>query len=175
MNPATPPFPVVRVGLHGVNGHQIHERLLDCPFARVVAVSGFPASQIPRLLANNPEVRHCQTLDELLANARVDVVSLCSPRRDQQAADAIASLRAGKHVYAEKPCATEERDLDAILETARQTGKRFREMCDTIYSQPWHGLKELVASGRLGTVVQVHAQKSYPWHDGRSADEGVDG
>jgi predicted dehydrogenase len=36
-------------------------------------------------------------------------------------------------------------------------------------------MREVVASGAIGEVVQVLAQKSYPWADWRPADENIDG
>jgi predicted dehydrogenase len=36
-------------------------------------------------------------------------------------------------------------------------------------------MRRLIRSGAIGTVVQVLAQKCYPWHDQRPADENIDG
>ena len=105
----------------------------------------------------------------------MELVSLCSPRRRDQARDAIRCLEAGKHVYAEKPCAFTEADLDAILATAARTGRQFHEMAGTAFEQPYFAMRELVATGRLGPVIQVFAQKSYPYFDGRPQDEDIDG
>ena len=115
------------------------------------------------------------SLDELLRHPEVELVSLCSPRRRDQARDAIRCLEAGKHVYAEKPCAFTEADLDAILATAARTGRQFHEMAGTAFEQPYFAMRELVATGRLGPVIQVFAQKSYPYFDGRPQDEDIDG
>jgi predicted dehydrogenase len=105
----------------------------------------------------------------------VDLVVLCSPRRDRQPDESIRCLEAGKHVYAEKPCALHEVDLDRVLAAAAAAGRRFHEMAGTAFSQPYYAMRQVVAAGTLGTVVQVLAQKSYPLHDRRPQDEGVDG
>lgn len=156
------------VGLYGANGHQIHRELADHTDAGLVAVAGCAADFCPGAV-------HYATLDELLANTAVELVSLCSPRRADQAGDAIRCLRAGKHVYAEKPCALTEADLDAIIEAAQQTGRQFHEMAGTVVTQPYREMRRLIAEGAIGEVVQVLAQKSYPWRDSRPADEAVDG
>jgi predicted dehydrogenase len=49
----------------------------------------------------------------------VDVVSIASPA-SAHAAQALAVLRAGKHVYIEKPIATSLEDADLIVATARE-------------------------------------------------------
>src|SRR5258708_36028462 len=167
--------PVINVALYGANGHQIHDLLVDHPDARLVAMAAFPRERLPPALRELPEIRVCATLDELLADPRVELVSLCSPRRRDQAQDAIRALRAGKHVYAEKPCAFDETELDEILRVAQEAGRYFREMAGTAFEQPYYAMREIVLAGRIGRVVQVIAEKSYPYHDGRPQDEDVDG
>jgi len=163
----------IRVGLYGSNGHQIHNRLIDHPHAEIVAVAAFGPAAIPDHLTK-AGVQVYESLDELLASD-VQLVSLCSPRRADQADDAIRSMEAGKHVYAEKPCALRSDDVDRITATAHRTGVIFHEMASTAFDQPYCTLRRIVESGVLGTIVQVYSQKSYPWHDGRLQDEQIDG
>jgi len=166
----------IGVGLYGTNGHQIHGQLADHPLARLVATAAFDRSALPEPLRADRAVRHYGTLEEMLADPAVELVSLCSPRRRDQAAEAIRCLRAGKHVYAEKPCAMAEGDLDAILAAVAETGRQFREMANGVAeTQPFLAMRRVVEAGTIGTVVQVLAQKSYPWHDRRPQDEDVDG
>lgn len=163
----------IAVGLYGLNGHQIQRQLLAHPDAELVAVAGVS----PEFVAGIPEsVRVYGTLAELLRDTQVELVSLCSPRRADQAADAVACLKAGKHVYAEKPGALTEEALDAILRAARESGKEFHEMADTVFHEPFWTMRNLVRSGKLGKVVQVYIQKSYPLRPGiRPQDEDTDG
>jgi predicted dehydrogenase len=165
----------VNVALYGANGHQIHELLVDRPATRLVAIAEFPRERLPAGLREDDALRVYATLDELLADPRVDLVSLCSPRRRDQPVDAIRALRAGKHVYAEKPCAFEEAELDAILRTAHESDRMFHEMAGTAFQQPYLAMRAVVRAGRIGRVVQVIAEKSYPYHAGRPQDEDVDG
>jgi predicted dehydrogenase len=165
----------IRIGLYGTNGHQIQRELVDHPLGVCVATAAFDQSKLPEPLQQDPTITHYATLDELLVDERVDMVSLCSPRRRDQAREAIQCLEAGKHVYAEKPCAMTEPDLDRIIVTAHRTGKVFHEMAGTAFVQPYRAMRELVQAGTLGTVIQVLAQKSYPYHDRRPEDEDVDG
>jgi predicted dehydrogenase len=177
------------VGIYGKNGHQIAGLLAQHPRAELVATAAYPADlpaaflplqkgEIQRGsagLRENKNIRQYASLQELLRDERVVLVSLCSPRRRDQAADAIACLQSGKHVYAEKPCAMSEADLDGILDAAKSAGREFHEMAGTAFEQPYLALRRLVQAGTLGTVVQVLAQKSYPLHDRRPQDEDVDG
>jgi predicted dehydrogenase len=165
----------IAVGLYGSNGHQVLNELENHPGACLAAFSGMPVQKLPKSLQTQAGIKQYGTLAELLQDPRVELVSLCSPRRDAQAGDAIQCMLAGKDVYAEKPCAVTEEQLDRIIETAKKTGRRFHEMATTAFEQPYLEMRRLVASGVIGTVVQVFAQKSYPYHDGRPQDEGIDG
>jgi predicted dehydrogenase len=165
----------IGVGLHGVNGHQVQGLLRRNPRARLVACSAVPRESLPEDLRADPAIGWHDGLDRLLDDPRVNLVSLCSPRRSDQARDAVRCMDRGRHVYAEKPCALEESDLDGILEAARRNGVRFHEMAGTAFEQPWCSMASAIARGAVGEVVQVLAQKSYPFHDRRPGDEAVDG
>lgn len=162
----------VKVALYGLNGHQVHNLLVNHPKAELVATAKVNPSTLPEPLRG---VKHYDTLEALLRDREVELISLCSPKRRDQAEDAIRCLKAGKNVYAEKPCATTEEDLDRIIETAGETGKEFHEMAGTAFTQPYLAMRKLVQAGTIGTVAQVLAQKSYPYHDRRPQDEDADG
>ncbi|TBL72418.1 Gfo/Idh/MocA family protein [Paenibacillus thalictri] len=164
------------VGLYGNNGgHQIHRELSCHPLAKVVAIAGLDTDLLTPEQQADPDIRVYETLERMLDDKRAQLISLCSPVRALQADEAILCMSRGKHVYAEKPCALNERDIGRLLETAAATGRQFREMAGTAFEQPYLAIRELVKSGVIGEVVQVFAQKSYPYHDGRPQDEAVDG
>jgi len=143
--------------------------------ARLTAIAAMSREKLPVALRDDPSVRVYDTLDQLLADPGVDFVSLCSPRRADQAAEAIRALRADKHVLAEKPCALNERELDDILAAASETGKIFHEMAGTAFGQPYFAMRQVVQSGRLGEIVQIVAEKSYPYYADRAQNEELDG
>jgi predicted dehydrogenase len=161
----------VKIGLYGANGHQIHGALANHPYGELAAVAALPLASLPAGVTPRSQA----SLDELLADKEVEVVSLCSPRRADQARDAVRCLEAGKHVYAEKPSALTEPDLDAIIAASRRTGRQYHEMAGVLVSQPYKEMRRLIRSGAIGTVVQVLSQKCYPWGDWRPADENLDG
>lgn len=67
-------------------------------------------------------IGHCTTeLAESLARPDVDAVILCTPTQ-MHAAQAIACMKAGKHVQAEIPLADSLRDAYAVVELQKQTG-----------------------------------------------------
>jgi len=161
----------LKAGLYGSNGHQL-THLLREPHS-LVDIHAVCEVTVPEDALMEP--RAYPTLPALLEDTEIDLVSLCSPRRADQVEDALLCLRAGKHVLAEKPSAFSEADLDLLLAEAEKTGREFREMGGTITTQPYWALRKVVLSGEIGEVVQVFAQKSYPYFLARPQDEGVDG
>lgn len=162
----------IKVGLYGTNGHQVHDELLNCPDAEIAAVAAF-GQGIEQIDGKN--IRVYDTLDQMLADGEIQLVSLCSPKRSLQAGDAIRCMEAGKHVYAEKPAALNEKELDEIIRVSCHTGMQFHEMAGTIYMQPYMEMHRLIKEGAIGEVVQVFTQKSYPYGDWRPQDEDIDG
>ncbi len=67
-------------------------------------------------------IGHCTTeLADSLARPDVDAVILCTPTQ-MHASQAIACMKAGKHVQAEIPLADSLRDAYAVVELQKQTG-----------------------------------------------------
>jgi predicted dehydrogenase len=165
----------ILIGLYGSNGHQIQELIANNPHAHLAGICRFETEKLPCSITEDSGIKRFNSLDQMLQCPEIKLISLCSPRRDEQAGDAVKCLKAGKHVYSEKPCAMTEQQLDEIIQTAKETGCRFHEMAGTSYLQPYLEMAKIIASGTIGTVVQVLAQKSYPFMDWRPQDEGIDG
>jgi predicted dehydrogenase len=169
----------IRVACFGTNGHQVLSLLGRLPRARLVGCADVPEATLDELRAESPGAcagaRHYPGLDELLAEAGADMVSICSARRDRQHEDVVRALEAGCHVYAEKPLATTMEGLGLIRDAAERSSREVRAMTGFCYNPTLREVRRLVAEGELGDVVQIFAQKSYPCHDRRPQDEGVDG
>lgn len=159
------------VACYGANGHQILGELVGHARARLVAVS-----QIRQEAVEGAEgVRFEDDLDALIGADDVDLISLCSPRRDEQCGHAVRCLRAGKHVLAEKPAAMTLDELDELACVMDGCEAEFRQMGACAREALLSAIRKVVDEGRLGEVVHVFAHKSYPYHDGRPQDRGVDG
>jgi len=161
----------IKFGLYGNNGHQIQNLLVSKSDVEFYAVAGIPADKIP------PDVKPLiySSLDEMLRDPDIQIISLCSPLRFSQAKDAIKCMKAGKHVYAEKPSAMTEDELDEIIIVSKKTGMIYHEMAGTAFASPYKAIKRIIASGKLGTIIQIFSQKSYPWGEWRPKDEKIDG
>ncbi|PCJ57502.1 MAG: oxidoreductase [Planctomycetota bacterium] len=118
---------------------------------------------------------------ELLANPAIDAVFITSPDWLHEE-HALAALKAGKHVYLEKPMAISIEGCDKILNMAKETGSKLflghnmRHMTDIIK------MKEILDSGVIGEIQAVWARHHIPyggdayfkdWHSEREFSTGL--
>jgi len=72
-------------------------------------------------LAESHDATAYASLEELLADPRIDAVSVTTPQAFH-AEQIIAAARAGKHIFSEKPLALTPKELDAIEAAVRKAG-----------------------------------------------------
>lgn len=89
--------------------------------ARLVGVLASSPDSSRRAAERHGIERAYSSLEELLADAAVDVVHVCTPNT-LHAEQALAVVRAGKHVVCEKPLATTPDDAARLVEAAAAAG-----------------------------------------------------
>jgi predicted dehydrogenase len=89
------------------------------------------------------------TLYELLADERVDAISVCVPHSLHREV-ALAAIAAGKHVLLEKPMAVSVAECDEILEAAARAGVRVGVSHNQLCYPSHVRACQLVQSGALG-------------------------
>ena len=95
--------------------------------------------------------RATPSYDELLKDPNVDAVHINSPIPDH-APQAIAALKAGKHVACTVPMATTIDECRQIVEAQRKSGKVYMMMETVVYSREYLFVKELYDKGELGRI-----------------------
>ncbi len=109
-------------------------------------------------------VRVWKTLDEALADPKVDVVYVGTPVF-LHAPQTIQSLRAGKHVLCEKPMAMNEAEARSMVKAAEESGKQFGVAYYRRCYPKVQRAKQLLAAGAIGTLV-VAELANHMWFDG---------
>jgi len=89
--------------------------------------------------------------DKLLADERIDIVSICTPN-SLHASETIGAAQAGKHIFIEKPVATNAIDLKAALEAVESAGVRTMVGFVLRFNPLVKLQRKLVAEGELGKV-----------------------
>src|SRR3989338_155454 len=92
------------------------------------------------------------SIDDLLGDANVDFVNVCTPS-GLHPEHAIRALEAGKNVLCEKPMAFREADARAMLAAAEKSGKALYVVKQNRYNPPVKLVRELLSEGKLGDPI----------------------
>ncbi len=94
--------------------------------------------------------------DSLVEDPQVDIIYVATPH-PLHAANAMAALNAGKHVLVEKPFTLNAPEARAVVDLARTRNLVVLEAMWTRFLPHMRRIREVVASGVLGTVRSVVA------------------
>ncbi|MDX9912648.1 MAG: Gfo/Idh/MocA family oxidoreductase [Phycisphaerales bacterium] len=123
------------------------------------------------------EVRGYIDLAAMLADERIDAVSICT-HTGTHAEIALAAIAAGKHVLIEKPVSLDPAEIESLDVAARRARVvAMPAMCMRFWPG-WSWLKERIDAGDLGRVVSAtfHRLGSRPsWGTGFYDDEAKSG
>ena len=106
-----------------------------------------------------------QTFDSVAAMCDlkdIDVVYVATPN-PFHAEHAIAALEHGKHVMVEKPMALTLEDCDRMIAAAEKNRLKLMVAHTRSLNPPIRKMREIISSGRLGRVTQVHTLRYSPW------------
>jgi predicted dehydrogenase len=108
--------------------------------------------------SNFPQSKACPDMDTVLQDSTVDAVIIATPAALH--ADHVEKfLRAGKHVFVEKPLATNVEDADRLIQLAAQLGKVLMVGHTFLYNASVRYLKGLLDSGDIGDLYYVYTQR----------------
>lgn len=131
---------------------------------RIVAIT-----DIDSLAAKNTADRFniprvCDSLDELLQMPEIDIVDIAVPAAHNPAL-AKKALEAGKHVLVQKPMAETTTQASAMVDTARQYGRKLAVNHQMRWSPAVRAASDLIRRGLLGDLLQcsIDIQIRTPW------------
>lgn len=161
----------VRIGMIGVG--QIGKHHLDnysqISNAQIVAIADTNEAQARRV-AEKYNIPNVYTdFRELLKRDDIQAVDVALHNNFHMPMT-VAALKAGKHVYCEKPMAGSFRDAETMLTTARETGRKLHIQLSTLYSNETKAARFLIEEGHLGKVYHArstgHRRRGRPYVDG---------
>jgi predicted dehydrogenase len=158
---ATAPAPAGPRFFAGVHPHSHVACYANHPQTEVVAVCDLVPELIERFSQEWgdrwPKVGRYTDYREMLANERLDLISVATP--DHVHAEVVfAAIDAGvKGIYNEKPMATTLADADRMIALAEEHGVAMV----VNHTRRWYGtyqrVKEIIDSGELGRVSHIYA------------------
>jgi len=131
------------------------------PRCRVVALCDTDPGKLAEVGARHAGRRLTCDPDEILADTSIDVVSIASPDNAHHV-QIMAALKAGKHVFVEKPLCLHEDELAGIRQ-ALAARPRLRLSSNLILrrSPRFAKLRERIGAGQMGTPYYSEADYNY--------------
>jgi scyllo-inositol 2-dehydrogenase (NADP+) len=121
-----------------------------------------PALRLKGVVSSRPEARADITgrlgvcayerFEEVLADDEVELVVLATPN-DLHAPQAIAALKAGKHVVTDKPMSLDGAQADAMMAAAQASGRLLTVFQNRRWDGDYLTVKQLLAEGQLGDLI----------------------
>lgn len=96
------------------------------------------------------------TLDEMLADPRIHVITICTPS-GAHLDGAIAAAEAGKHVITEKPLEVTLKRCDAVISACKKAGVTLATIFPSRFHASAQMLKKAVDANRFGKLTMAGA------------------
>jgi predicted dehydrogenase len=159
-------FKVGVVGIGDISDVYLANLALYRDIVEVVACAGRDLDKARAKAVRHGLARACATPDELFADPDVDIVlDLTTP--SAHAALNLAALRAGKHVYSEKPLAATFAQSCELMDVAAAAGLSVGCAPDTFMGGRLQTCRRLIDDGSLGDIVGASAfvvSHGHEWH-----------
>lgn len=146
------------IGTGHVAGRYVVE-IARHPAMRLLGVAGRTVAHARRF-AQRHRVRAYESIDALLAEGEVDlVVNLTLPAVHEEIN--ARCLRAGKHVYSEKPFVLSAASARRLVALARRRGVRLAASPSTFLGEAHQTAARILRSGRIGPVRVIYAEVNH--------------
>lgn len=146
----------LRVGIIGVAGQGAYDlKEIANAGGRIVALCDVDEGRAAKARAAYPEAKFHTDFRRLLDEKGLDAVAVCTPDHTHAVAT-VAALKAGLHVYCEKPLTRTVSECRIVRDTAAKHN-RVTQMGTQIHAgSNYRRVVELVQSGTVGPVREVH-------------------
>src|SRR5438067_2524699 len=148
----------LRVGVIGLGVGRAHaDGYVLLPGASLVTLCDADETRLTKYAQkyNIPEQSLITDYRQMLAKAKLDLVSVCLPNF-LHAEVTVAALNAGVHVLCEKPMAPSVVQADQMLEAARRNNRKLMIAYNYRYRPDVQWIRRVVQSGQLGSVYHVY-------------------
>jgi predicted dehydrogenase len=140
------------VSTAGIASESVAPALAELEGAELIGVSSRELERAQAFAQRFGAPLATDSLDELLADPRIEIVYIATPNA-AHAAEVRAAAAAGKHVFCEKPLSTSVADAEAAVEACRAADVKLGVNFQTRHYPPTAGIREVVQSGVLGEVL----------------------
>jgi predicted dehydrogenase len=114
--------------------------------------------RLDAIVSRFPAIRSTPSYEAVLANPTIDAVLIATPISTHHRLGT-AALRAGKHVFVEKPLAGSSRDALSLIDQAAERGLVLMPGHTFIYSPAVVLIRSLIESGEVGDIYFVSTSR----------------
>lgn len=143
---------------YGYWGPNLLRNYAEIPQASVKYVCDQNPQALAKAVARYPRVQPTADYNEVLSDSDLDAVLIVTPISTHHDL-ARRALRAGKHVFVEKPLAASVEEAEELVDLAGQFGVTLMVGHTFVYSPPVRKVKEIITSGVLGDIRFVTSQR----------------
>jgi predicted dehydrogenase len=126
--------------------------------AEMIAISDLDEKRLNTVGLLYPEVRKTTDYRDLVDNPAIDAVVVATPMSTHFELG-MAALEAGKHLFIEKPMATNSADCRTLIKTAAARDLKLMVGHTFVYSPPVRMIKSLLDDGELGDIYYVNISR----------------
>jgi predicted dehydrogenase len=148
---------VAVVGL-GYWGPNLIRNLQELPLVDGLTACDLRTERLSAIARRFPAVRTTTSYEEVLADDSIDAVAIATPISTHHPLS-VAALRAGKHVFVEKPLAASSEHAGEMIGLAEDAGLVLMPGHTFLYSPPVVMIKSLLEAGELGEVYFVSTSR----------------
>jgi predicted dehydrogenase len=158
--PVQTPEAPVRVAVVGLGywGPNLVRNLHEVESGEPVAICDTRPAALDGVLRRFPALRATTRFEDILADRSVDAVAIATPVSTHFAL-AEAALRAGKHVFVEKPLAASSAEGEQLQTLADELGLVLMPGHTFLYSPPVDTIRNLIQSGELGEIYFISTSR----------------
>src|ERR1044072_106065 len=144
----------LRLGIIGVNGRGL-SNLDGVAHENIVALCDVDASRSAPIRKRFPKASYHEDYRRLIDQKDIQAVVISAPAHHHVFA-ALAAMRAGKHVYCEKPLAHSVAEVRAMMAEAARS-KVVTQMGAQIHAgDNYRRVLEIIQAGTIGPIRRVH-------------------
>lgn len=127
--------------------------------SRVVAVSDLDPAKLASSRRLHPDVETTTDFCDLLSNPKIDAVAIATPVNSHYDL-ALAALKAGKHVFVEKPLAPTSAQVRRLVDEAERRNRILMVDHTFLYTPAVQKIRDLVAEDALGEIFYYDSIRS---------------
>ena len=131
----------------------------------VELVAVYDIKEERNLLAEDKGIKAYRSLDEILADEKIDIITIATPN-DVHEEIAIKAMAAGKSVICEKPVTLSVESLERMIAASERYGVKFSVHQNRRWDNNYVLIKDLYHSGAIGEVFniesRVHGSRGIP-------------